>query len=285
MLLLVGAILLVRGSFVGPGRPAAPWRARELALTALAMAAAIFAVQQWGRSLLLQFGPSEFAALILFQLAVAVALARRSLVRAVATALLGLLLATVGTDVETGIARFTLGWEELNDGIPLAVAALGLIVVADAAICLFSPTFFWATYSWLGVGWVSPRIAKSLGIAMRIAAALAAAAACRYAFRLNNSPWDVGEILVFAAFGIACKIFGWNRLVLLLALAQGPLLEEQIRRAMLISRGDPAIFLRWPYSATLLTMAGVMLVVAVVLSVRRSLAPADGNGSAQPPRG
>ena len=45
-------------------------------------------------------------------------------------------------------------------------------------------------------------------------------------------------LLVFAVFGIACKIFDWSRLVLLLAFALGPLLEEHIRRALLVSRGE-----------------------------------------------
>ncbi len=56
---------------------------------------------------------------------------------------------------------------------------------------------------------------------------------------------------------------------LLLGFVLGPLLEEDLRRAMIISRGDPAIFVTRPISATLLALAALALVVAILPSVRK----------------
>jgi putative tricarboxylic transport membrane protein len=59
--------------------------------------------------------------------------------------------------------------------------------------------------------------------------------------------------------------------VLLMAMVLGPLLELNIRRALLISRGDPAILLRWPISGTVLLLAAAILTLAIVLSAWRAL--------------
>jgi TctA family transporter len=46
------------------------------------------------------------------------------------------------------------------------------------------------------------------------------------------------------------------------------MMEEYLRRAMLLSRGDPTIFLRRPISVGILLLAGLALVVAVVPAIR-----------------
>jgi uncharacterized membrane protein SirB2 len=270
LLLLVGVVLLIRGRFARSVQPAS-WSLVELLIIVFAIGAAALGTWRWPFEWTLQFGPSEFATLIVFELVVAIALARMSRVRAVGMALLGLLLATIGTDLSTGTPRLTMGLDELADGIALPIVALGLIVVADGVCCLVSPTFFLATYARLVAGWAAPRIPTMAGLGMRFAAALAIAAVCYFAYRLNNSVWDIGELLVFGAFGVACKVLGWNRLVLILALAYSPVLEENIRRAMLISRGDPAVFVRWPISGTLLLLACGILAMVALPSARRSL--------------
>ena len=56
---------------------------------------------------------------------------------------------------------------------------------------------------------------------------------------------------------------------LLLGFVLGPLLEEHLRRAMIISRGDPMIFLERPISATLLGLALLAVLIAVLPSIRR----------------
>jgi TctA family transporter len=106
---------------------------------------------------------------------------------------------------------------------------------------------------------------------MRITAALVIAAAFIYAFTLDATAWEYGELLMFGLFGIACKVFGWNRLILILSFNDSPFLEEHMRRAMLISRGDLTAFLSRPISAVLLLVV-CSIVAAVALSwTRRSL--------------
>src|SRR5215831_16864667 len=65
----------------------------------------------------LLFGPSEYFALMVVGLVAAVVLAQGSLIKAIGMVLLGLLLGLIGTDVNSGVERFTLHIEELADGI------------------------------------------------------------------------------------------------------------------------------------------------------------------------
>lgn len=267
LLLATGVVLLIRSIVFGTAPPVR-WSLRELAIIVVAIAASYWAATMWGHDLLLQFGPSEFVALIVFMLTVGIALARRSRVRAAGMALLGLLLTVVGLDVSTGVARLTMGLEGLFEGIAPPILLLGLIVIADGALCLISPSLMLATYVRQVAGWTAPRLPKIAEWGMRFVAVLAIAAACYYVFELNRALWDIGVLFVF---GVACKLYGCNRLVLLLAFTYGNLLEESIRRSMLISRGDPAVFLERPFSGALLLLAFGVFAVTVALTVRSAL--------------
>ncbi|ABC82018.1 tripartite tricarboxylate transporter permease [Anaeromyxobacter dehalogenans] len=79
----------------------------------------------------LLFGPAEYFSLMLAGLAFAVVLARGSVPRALVMILLGLLLSTVGTDLETGAERMAFGWAPLADGIDFAVLAMGVFGFAE----------------------------------------------------------------------------------------------------------------------------------------------------------
>src|SRR5689334_25377318 len=68
-------------------------------------------------ALALKFGPAEYFSLMVLGLIGAVVLAHGSLVKAIAMIVLGLLLGIVGTDVNSGVERFTFGIPELSDGI------------------------------------------------------------------------------------------------------------------------------------------------------------------------
>lgn len=274
LVLVVGVVLLVRGSIFGGGRPAR-WSLTGLALIAAAIVAVCAAVWTWGIELLLMFGPLEYTALIVLVLTVASALACRSRVQAVGMALLGLLLATVGLDTVTGEPRFTMGLEQLYDGVESIIVCLGLFVVGDGLLCLISPSLWLATYARIVNGWVAPRIPTIVAIGMRIVAALAIAAACYLAFEFERRIWDIGVLALFGAFGLASKLLGWNRLLLLVALVYGTVLEENIRRSMLISQLDPGIFALRPISATLFLLAGGILALAALLSARRALSRRD----------
>ncbi|MGE4241156.1 tripartite tricarboxylate transporter permease [Ramlibacter sp.] len=73
-----------------------------------------------------KFGPAEYFSLMVLGLIGAVVLASSSLVKAIAMILLGLLLGLIGTDVNSGVARFSFDIPELTDGIGFIVIAMGV---------------------------------------------------------------------------------------------------------------------------------------------------------------
>ena len=73
-----------------------------------------------------KFGPAEYFSLMILGLIGAVVLASGSLLKAVAMIVLGLLLGMVGTDVNSGVARYSLDIPELTDGIGFIVIAMGV---------------------------------------------------------------------------------------------------------------------------------------------------------------
>jgi putative tricarboxylic transport membrane protein len=87
----------------------------------------------------LLFGPVEYFSLMLLGLAFAVVLARGSLLKAAAMILLGVLLSTIGTDLETGEERLTFGLAALSSGIDFVVLAMGMFGFAEILRNLESP--------------------------------------------------------------------------------------------------------------------------------------------------
>jgi putative tricarboxylic transport membrane protein len=81
--------------------------------------------------LALIFGPAEYFSLMVMGLVFAVVLARGSILKAIAMILVGVLLSTVGTDLETGEERMTFGLPFLADGIDFAVLAMGIFGIAE----------------------------------------------------------------------------------------------------------------------------------------------------------
>jgi putative tricarboxylic transport membrane protein len=73
-----------------------------------------------------KFGPAEYFSLMILGLIGAVVLASGSLLKAIAMIVLGLLLGLVGTDVNSGVARFSFDIPELTDGIGFVVIAMGV---------------------------------------------------------------------------------------------------------------------------------------------------------------
>src|SRR3981081_4238751 len=81
--------------------------------------------------LALKFGPAEYCSLMILGLIGAVVLAHGSLLKAIAMVVLGLLLGLVGTDVNSGAARFAFGVPELIDGLGIVSVAMGLFGFAE----------------------------------------------------------------------------------------------------------------------------------------------------------
>jgi TctA family transporter len=73
-----------------------------------------------------KFGPAEYFSLMVLGLIGAVVLASGSLIKAIAMIILGLLMGLIGTDVNSGVARFSLDIPELTDGVGFVVIAMGV---------------------------------------------------------------------------------------------------------------------------------------------------------------
>jgi putative tricarboxylic transport membrane protein len=83
-------------------------------------------------------------------------------------------------------------------------------------------------------------------------------------FSLNNSQFDIYLMGLFGLLGYLFIKLGCEPAPMLLAYILGPMMEEYLRRAMLISRGNPLVFVQRPISATLLALA-VLAMCAVLL--------------------
>lgn len=78
-----------------------------------------------------KFGPAEYFSLMVLGLIGAVVLASGSLIKAIGMILLGLLLGIVGTDVNSGVARFSFDVPELTDGLGFVAVAMGVFGFAE----------------------------------------------------------------------------------------------------------------------------------------------------------
>ena len=75
---------------------------------------------------------------------------------------------------------------------------------------------------------------------------------CIGVYSLNNAPFDVSMTAIFGVVGYWLVKHDFEPAPMILGFVLGPLMEENLRRAMLIARGDATVFLTRPISATLL---------------------------------
>ncbi|MDQ0349284.1 tripartite tricarboxylate transporter permease [Ancylobacter vacuolatus] len=92
---------------------------------------------------------------------------------------------------------------------------------------------------------------------------------CIGVYSVNNNAIDVFTMALFGVVGYVLVKLDCEPAPLLLGFIIGPMLEEYLRRAMLISRGDPTVFFTRPISATMLGLAILALVVVLLPSVRK----------------
>ncbi len=350
------------------------------------------------------FGPAEYFSLMIMGLVFAVVLARGSILKAICMILLGLVLATVGTDLETGQERMTLGIQDLSDGVDFAVLAMGIFGFAEivrnlenpetrdvvrAAIGRLWPTKadFRASYfpilrgtltgAILGIlpgngavlgpfasytmekklakdpsrfgrgaieGVAGPEAANNagaqtafiplltLGIPPNAVMALMVGAmtihgiipgpqvmtknpelfwgmvasmwlgnlmlviinlpliglwvkllqvpyrlmfpaimifCCIGIYSINNSTSDVMFTAFFGVVGYTLLKFGFEPAPMLLGFVLGKLMEEKLRQALILSRGSFSTFVERPVSGVLLAVAVIMLLIALLPSIRK----------------
>jgi putative tricarboxylic transport membrane protein len=92
---------------------------------------------------------------------------------------------------------------------------------------------------------------------------------CIGIYSINNAPTDVVIAAVFGLFGYWLVKHDFEPAPLVLAFVLGPLMEENLRRAMLIARGDATVFLTRPISAGLVFVALVLLAIAMMPMIRK----------------
>jgi putative tricarboxylic transport membrane protein len=80
-------------------------------------------------------------------------------------------------------------------------------------------------------------------------------------FSVNNSTFDVALVGLFAILGYAFMKIGCEVAPLAIAFVLGPMLEETFRRAMVLSRGDPMVFIKSPIALIALTLAVLLLIL------------------------
>jgi TctA family transporter len=88
-------------------------------------------------------------------------------------------------------------------------------------------------------------------------------------YTLNNSAFDVYMGALFAVVGYAFYKLGCEPAPLLLGFILGPMMEENLRRALLLSRGDWSTFMTRPLSAGLLIAAALMIVIVMLPSIKK----------------
>ncbi len=352
----------------------------------------------------LKFGPAEYFSLMVLGLIAATVLAHGSLIKAIAMVVLGLVLGLVGTDVNSGVLRFTFDIPELSDGIGFVVVAMGMFGTAEIIANLeqkearevftskvkhLFPTKEDFKRSWpavlrgtalgsfLGIlpgggallssfaaytvekkvsrhpeqfgkgaieGVAGPESANNAGaqtsfipmltlgipgnavMALMIGALMIQGIApgpqvmtekpelfwgliasmwvgnlmlvilnlpligmwiklltvpYRYlypsilvfmaigVFSLSNNPFDVLIMAIFGLLGYVCVKLECEPAPMILGFILGPLMEENLRRAMLLSRGDPTVFVTKPISAGFIIAAVMLLVIVALPAIRK----------------
>ncbi len=88
-------------------------------------------------------------------------------------------------------------------------------------------------------------------------------------YSVNSNVYDLYAVAGFGLLGYVMMKLRCEPAPLLLGFVLGPMLEENLRRAMILGRGDPTTFLTRPISATLLVMTVIVLVVVLLPAIRK----------------
>jgi putative tricarboxylic transport membrane protein len=88
-------------------------------------------------------------------------------------------------------------------------------------------------------------------------------------YSVNSNVYDLYAVAFFGLMGYALLKLRCEPAPLLLGFVLGPMLEENLRRAMILGRGDPSIFVTRPISLTLLLLTAAVLVVMLLPAIRK----------------
>ena len=150
-------------------------------------------------------------------------------------------------------------------------------IVPGPQVMTKQPELFWGMIASMWVGnlmlvlinlplvgvWV-----RLLRVPYRLLYPLILIVCCIGVYSVNNSATDVYMTAVFAIVGYWLVKHNFEPAPMLLGFVLGPLMEENLRRAMLIARGDASVFITRPISGTLLAIAAILLIVALLTMIR-----------------
>lgn len=88
-------------------------------------------------------------------------------------------------------------------------------------------------------------------------------------FSMANTTFDVYFMAVFGLLGYIFRKLGCEPAPMMLGFILGPMMEEFLRRALLLTKGDPSVFIRRPISATMLVIAALAMVSVVLPALRK----------------
>src|SRR5438034_897464 len=244
-------------------------------------------------SVALRFGPPEIFGLLLLGFTMVTYLTAGSKLKAVAMALLGMLLGTVGLDPIAASPRFTYGSVTLGDGLGLVPIIMGLFGISEVLLNIGHgvqpgpllikehPEIFWGVITSMYVGnlmllvlnlpliglWV-----QLLRVPYGILFPLILLFCVIGVYSESANVWDIVVMLAFGVIGLLMKRFGFEAAPLVLAFVLGRMAEESIRQSLLMSNGRFSILMTRPIATVLIAAALIVVALPVIVSpVRRLL--------------
>ncbi|HEY9396990.1 MAG TPA: tripartite tricarboxylate transporter permease [Burkholderiales bacterium] len=166
-----------------------------------------------------------------------------------------------------------------NSVMALMIGAMILKgIVPGPMVMTERPDLFWGMIASMWVGnlilvilnlpliglWI-----KLLSVPYRILYPAILVFCCIGVYTLNNTEFNVYLLVVFSILGYVCVKLECEPAPLILGFILGPMMEEYLRRAMLLSRGDPMTFVTKPISAALLGVAVLLLIAIALPAVRK----------------
>ncbi|MGE5842163.1 MAG: tripartite tricarboxylate transporter permease [Deltaproteobacteria bacterium] len=88
-------------------------------------------------------------------------------------------------------------------------------------------------------------------------------------YSLNFSQVEIGLMIGFGVLGYLMRKFKFEMPPLILALVLGPMMESNLRLSLLLSQGDPTVFLRRPISAVFIAISAVLIISSVIPGIQK----------------
>jgi TctA family transporter len=111
---------------------------------------------------------------------------------------------------------------------------------------------------------------KVLAIPYRILFPAIIVFVCIGTYSVNANAFDILILAAFTAIGYTFRLLGYSPAPLILGFVLGPMLEENLRRSLLVSRGDPSVFIDRPIALTILILTLAIITIPLVASAWRS---------------